>query len=216
MGRTTVRVVGLLILACFGAATARQPPLTPGSRLRGGASSRYARPTLLQPSDGLSEAERVYVVQQFSRPAVRTAFLARVYSTVMLQVVATGAIMAAIRRSPALAYHLLPRSPLLFLFAMAPAMAIQLIPNLAEQAPYGHLLLAAFTFLTGVGLGAATSILPAAMLLEAAVATFAAVAGLATYATTTKRDFTATRGMLSAGLLALLALGVLQFFTRGR
>jgi FtsH-binding integral membrane protein len=211
----------LLLLAGLAAASAHQAPLprlrrqpfTAVERLRGGASTRFSSPSFAQPSDGMSEAERVYVAQQFARPAVRTGFIARVYSVVMLQVLATAAIMAALRRAPVLAEQLMPRSPLFFLLAMAPALAIQLAPRVAEQALYGHLLLAAFTALTAVGLGASTSPLPSSMLIEAAVATSAAVAGLAAYATSTKRDFTAGRGMLSAGLLALLAMGVLQMLT---
>ncbi len=161
----------------------------------------------------MSDAERVYVAQQFQRPAVRANFLSRVYVTVLLQCVLTAIIVAALRGSPRLAYSLLPRSPAFFLLATVPALAIQWVPRLAETPPYGQLLLAAFTALTGVGLGAATVPLPTQMLLQAGVATSAAVGGLATYAITTKRDITASRGMLSAGLLALFALGVLQLLT---
>jgi len=204
-----------VVLLTASLAGARQAP-APLPSLRGGASSQMQRggTSYLQPSDGMSQAERVYVQQEFTRPAIRTAFLSRVYSIVMVQVLFTATIMAALRRSPSVAYALLPKAPLFFLLASIPAFAIQMMPSIAEQAPYGQLLLAAFTGLTGVGLGAATAMLPAAMLLQAAVATSAAVGGLAAYATTTKRDFTASRGMLFAGLMSLLGLGLLQMVTR--
>ena len=75
--------------------------------------------------DLMSDAERVHVLQQFTRPAVRLAFLRKVYGLVTLQLVATGSIIFALRTSPALlagivhqlggALPLLPLLPLLLL-----------------------------------------------------------------------------------------------------
>lgn len=216
----------LALLLSVAAAAADRSSSRPLLLVRGGASSSYPgagyvppqrsypgggyvpvqqQPQQQQPAGTMSDAERVYVAQQFARPAVRRQFLARVYSTVLVQVLLLAAIMAALRGAPAVAYRLMPSAPAFLLLATAPALAIQFAPRLAETPPYGHLLLAAFTALTGVGIGAATMPLPADLLVRAAAATAAAVGGLATYAVTTKRDFTARRGMLFAGLLSLLA-----------
>jgi len=221
----------LALLLSVAAAAADRSSSRPLLLVRGGASSSYPgagyvppqrsypgggyvpvqqQPQQQQPAGTMSDAERVYVAQQFARPAVRRQFLARVYSTVLVQVLLLAAIMAALRGAPAVAYRLMPSAPAFLLLATAPALAIQFAPRLAETPPYGHLLLAAFTALTGVGIGAATMPLPADLLVRAAAATAAAVGGLATYAVTTKRDFTARRGMLFAGLLSLLALGLVQ------
>jgi len=221
----------LALLLSVAAAAADRSSSRPLLLVRGGASSSYPgagyvppqrsypgggyvpvqqQPQQQQPAGTMSDAERVYVAQQFAMPAVRRQFLARVYSTVLVQVLLLAAIMAALRGAPAVAYRLMPSAPAFLLLATAPALAIQFAPRLAETAPYGHLLLAAFTALTGVGIGAATMPLPADLLVRAAAATAAAVGGLATYAVTTKRDFTARRGMLFAGLLSLLALGLVQ------
>jgi hypothetical protein len=90
------------------------PPLL---ALRGGAASTYplplrysyesgvarptqappprVEPTVEEPSDAMSDAERVYVLQQFEKPAIRLAFLRRVYALVSAQLVLTAAVVCA-------------------------------------------------------------------------------------------------------------------------
>ena len=62
---------------------------------------RQSTPTA-EPQSDMSDAERVYVLQQFARPAVRMAFLKRVYSIVAVQLLATAGIIGVIRSQPAL------------------------------------------------------------------------------------------------------------------
>lgn len=76
-------------------------------------------------------------------------------------------------------------------------------------------MLFAFTLLTGLGLGGISAVLPLTLLLRAALATLVATGSLSAYALTTRRDFTAQRGILFAGLNSLLVLGLLQFFVGG-
>ncbi|EOD13032.1 hypothetical protein EMIHUDRAFT_247161 [Emiliania huxleyi CCMP1516] len=149
----------LALLLSVAAAAADRSSSRPLLLVRGGASSSY-------PGAGYVPPQRSYPGggYQFARPAVRRQFLARVYSTVLVQVLLLAAIMAALRGAPAVAYRLMPSAPAFLLLATAPALAIQFAPRLAETPPYGHLLLAAFTALTGVGIGAATMPLPADLL----------------------------------------------------
>ena len=165
--------------------------------------------------ESMSDAERVYVLQQFSQREKRMDFLGRVYTLVALQCILTAAVMSLVRSTPALLYRLYRKAPLVMLASLVPAMWLQLSPRASTTAPLNYLLLALFTALTALGLGAATAPLPSSLLLRAGGATLAAVGSLAVYATRTKRDFTAKHGMLVSGIAALWLMGLLQFFFGG-
>lgn len=204
---------------------ARAPALARGLALRGGivhgSGSFGGRPLGgrrdLIPIDSkpMSDAERVYVEQQFSRPEVRVAFVRKVYSIVAVQLACTAALMAALRLSPALLRAILPLGYALFLLPVVPLLWLQLSERARTSAPGNYLLLALFTLFQGAAVGVATWPYPSALVLRAAATTAVATGGLSTYALTTRRDFTVSGGLLSAGLAALLALGVLQLLMGG-
>jgi len=163
----------------------------------------------------MSDAERVYVVEQFVRPELRKRFLARVYGIVSVQVALVAAMISLVRSTPVLTYHLFRRAPLLLLIAWIPAFWLQLSPDRSRRAPGNYVLLLLFTLLTGLGLGAATAFVPHALMVRAGGATLVATLALSVYAMRTPRDFTLKGGMLASAVLALLALGLLQAFVGG-
>ena len=203
------------------------PPIAALQRLRGGGTAYQQQPsyrryypapeprdTSRQPpalQDGeMSDAERVFVVQQFARQEVRARFLRRVFLIVALQVALTAAVMALVRSTPQLLYTLARASPMVLLAPLAPALMLQLSPSASQRPPLNYLLLAAYTVLQGGALGLATAFLPAELMVRAVSATAVAAGGLSVYALRTKRDFTMRGGLLTSGLLGLLALGLVQ------
>ncbi len=159
----------------------------------------------------MSEAERVYVVQQFERPEIQKKFLTRVFSIVFAQVLVTGLVMAGLRASPMVVFSIVRRlGYAAFLLPMIPLFWLQFSHSARMSAPLNYILLTSFTLLQGVALGAATLPFPTQLVLRAAAATAIATGGLTTYALTTRRDFTARGGMLTTGLITLLAMGIMQ------
>lgn len=223
------------VIALIGGATASVDVARGGAlpvlRFRGGASTypapvRYnyesMRVTTPQPQPiveepTMSDAERVYVTQQFEKPQVRLAFLRKVYSLVFSQLVLTAAIIYALRTVPGLlpgimqrlgmSVGLLPIVPLLLLGFTSSGQG--------ATSPLAYFLLLAFTCFEGLAVGAITWAFPTALIMKAAGATAIATGGLTTYALTTKRDFTASTGILFSALLGITFLGLLQLFLGG-
>ena len=224
---------GLLLAAFVGAAAAhgaaRRPALL---ALRGGASSttyptpvRYnyesgsyssyrpqpvspaPKPFVEEPAD-MSDAERVYVLQQFEKPAVRLAFLRKVYGVVFGQLLLTAAIVYALRTVPGLLPSVVRRLGVSLGFL--PVIPLMLLSLGGTSGPLAYVLLAAFTALEALAVGAFTWGVPTALMLKAAGATAVATGGLSMYALTTKRDFTPSAGILYSSILGLLALGLMQ------
>lgn len=235
------RLLGLTALcACTCGASSAQRCAPALSRLRGGnidspygyrrtssivrsravtpARKASLLPAELQPEQ-LNDAERVYVLQQFGRPEIRRKFIARVFSLVSAQIALCVFLIAAVRQllsaNPSVGAALFRASPVFFLLSLIPSLLLNLSRSLAVTPPFNYLLLFAFTLFTGLGLGGFTAILPIALLLRAGLATLVATGTLTTYALTTRRDFTAKRGLLYTGLSSLLVLGLLQFFIGG-
>ena len=167
-------------------------------------------PTLDASGKVMSEAERVHVVQQFQRPAVRLAFLRRVYAIVAVQVAATAAILAMTRMHPQLLIALVRRLNI-FLFWL-PMVPLMMLPRAVRSGnvPSQVLLLAVFTVFESLGVGAATLAVPLQIVLRAAATTAIATGGLTAYALTTRRDFTTMGGLLSTLMLAALSLGLMH------
>jgi hypothetical protein len=126
------------------------PPIAALQRLRGGGTAYQQQPsyrryypapeprdTSRQPpalQDGeMSDAERVFVVQQFARQEVRARFLRRVFLIVALQVALTAAVMALVRSTPQLLYTLARASPMVLLAPLAPALMLQLSPSASQR-----------------------------------------------------------------------------------
>jgi len=165
----------------------------------------------------MSDAERVYVLQQFARPAVRLAFLKRVYSIVAVQLLATAGIIGVIRSQPAL-FMALVRNVGQGLFFL-PLLPVFLLSMLEKERTSGsalaYFLLAIFTVFEGLAVGAVSFRYPLALVIRAAVATAAGAGGLSAYALTTRRDFTVFGGLLSSAMMGLFVLGLMQFFMGG-
>ena len=125
------RVLPQLLL--ISAAVARFPVASPTrarrclTKLRGGEVewSSYGRPAYRpmsgtaaraktpfrspfdQESDTMSDAEKVFVVQQFSQQVIRKRFLKRVYAILAVQLAATAGMMMTVRATPALLYAII-------------------------------------------------------------------------------------------------------------
>jgi len=167
----------------------------------------------VQPGE-LTDAERVYVLQQFERPEVRQRFITRVYFLVLTQVVFVTMLVCAMRKMPALVYRLSSNAPIIFMVTSAPMLWLSSRQR-ARKAPQNYVALFLFTALMGLALGAATAFLPADLLLRAGGTTVLAMVGLTVYALRTSRDFTMRGGLLLAGLFALFGLALVQVFLGG-
>lgn len=202
----------------------------PALRLRGGAvrtfgaytSGQQMAPAVPQQAPAgerdraMSDAERIFVLQQFERQEVRKAFLQKVYGILFAQVTATGLVMALLRASPGAALAVLGKlGYLVILLPLVPLFWLQMSHAARTTAPQNYLLLGSFTLLQGLALGVATLPFATSLVLRAAGVTAVATGGLTVYAMQTKRDFTAKGGLLSAGLLALVASSLLQLFVGG-
>lgn len=160
--------------------------------------------------EAMSDAELIHVKQQFQRPAVRLAFLRKVYGIVAVQLAMTTGIVALLRANPQILIALFSKlNVALFWLPMLPLM---LLPQAARSGSqqYQYFLLALFTVFESIGVGAATMSFPLQLVLRAAGTTAIATAGLSMYALTTRRDFSIFGGMLSSMLLASIALGLMQ------
>ena len=109
----------------------------------------------------MSDAERVYVVQQFRQHSVQKAFLKRVYAILSVQLAATMALAITIRANRALLLLLLRQQWLLYLVFLGSLLTLSLSRKAREEAPLNGLLLSAFTLAQGAMVGVLTSMFPA-------------------------------------------------------
>jgi hypothetical protein len=93
----------------------------------------------------MSDAERVYVVQQFRERSVQKAFLKRVYAILSVQLAATMGLAITIRANRALLLLLLRQQWLLYLVFLGSLLTLSLSRKAREEAPLNGLLLSAFT-----------------------------------------------------------------------
>jgi FtsH-binding integral membrane protein len=167
--------------------------------------------------DMMSDAERVYVLQQFAQPAIRLTFLRKVYSIVAVQLAVTAAIVAALRMHPAFLHTVVRRlGQGLFFLPMLPVLLLSLLEReRTSGSRLAYFLLAVFTAFEGLAVGVVSSQFPLALVLRAVFATSAATIGLSAYALTTKRDFTVYGGLLSSCVTGVFVLSLLQLFMGG-
>ena len=166
---------------------------------------------MFQPAeDDMSDAERVYVVQQFKQQQTQLAFMRRVYGVVTAMLSLTCLLAWAMRSNFPLLNFVVRGAPLISLVTLGSVLWLS-FSRTARQGPLGLALLALFTLGQGSMVGAATAFFPADLVLRAATTTAVATGGLTVYAFRTKRDFTRWGGMLSAGLGGLLVLMLMQF-----
>ena len=109
----------------------------------------------------MSDAERVYVVQQFRQRSVQKAFLKRVYAILSVQLAATMGLAITIRANRALLLLLLRQQWVLYLVFLGSLLTLSLSRKAREEAPLNGLLLSAFTLAQGAMVGVMTSMFPA-------------------------------------------------------
>jgi len=165
----------------------------------------------------MSDAEKVYVLQQFAKPAVRLAFVRKVYGIVSAQLIFTAAVVYLLRMVPNLLPNLIRRLGVsIGLLPMLPLMLLSASPTArSNDSPIAYLLLALFTGFEAMAVGAFTWALPVQLIMRAAGATAIATGGLSLYALQTRRDFTLMGGTLFSCLLGLMALSLMQVFFGG-
>ena len=95
--------------------------------------------------DQMSDAERVYVVQQFSQQTVQKAFLKRVYAILSVQLAATMGLAITIRGNRPLLIMLIRQQWLLYLVFLGSLLTLSFSRKARQEAPLNGLLLAAFT-----------------------------------------------------------------------
>ena len=162
----------------------------------------------------MSDAEKIQVLQQFQRPAVRMAFLRKVYGIVTAQLVLTALVVYALRTVPGLLPSIVRR--LGVSIGLLPILPLALLSfGQSAGGVLAYALLVLFTATEALAVGAFTWAIPTAVLMRAAGATAVATGGLSLYALNTRRDFTMMGGMLFSCLLGLLSLGVLQLIFGG-
>ena len=93
----------------------------------------------------MSDAERVYVVQQFSQQQVRKNFLKRVYAILSAQLAVTAGLAVTIRGNRPLLLLLVKQQWVLFLVLIGSLLWLSLSRKARQEAPLNGLLLAAFT-----------------------------------------------------------------------
>lgn len=224
------RVTHFYILVLLGSAAAAA---SSASRLRGGVSQYdySSRPSIRRsyPSQGvaparspldvaapeMSDAERVYVVQQFSQQQIRKRFLKRVYAILAVQLAATAGLTLTIRSTPALLMAVVKLQWVLLMASLGFLSWLGMSERARKEAPLNGLLLTGFTLAQGALVGAMTARFPGELVLRAAGATAVATASLSAYAMQTKRDFTMMGGLLSGGLMSLIGLMLIQAFFGG-
>ena len=164
----------------------------------------------------MSDAEKVYVLQQFEKPQVRLMFLRKVYSIVFGQLLLTAFIVYGLRTVPGLLPGLMRRFGIsIGLLPIVPLFLLNFSSSSTATSPLAYVLLALFTCFEGLAVATFTWLFPTVLILKAAGATAIATGALTTYALTTKRDFTPQAGMLYASLLGLSFLGLLQLVFGG-
>ena len=95
--------------------------------------------------DQMSDAERVYVVQQFSQQTVQKAFLKRVYAILSAQLAATMGLAITIRGNRPLLIMLIRQQWLLYLVFLGSLLTLSFSRKARQEAPLNGLLLSAFT-----------------------------------------------------------------------
>ena len=157
----------LLLVACAAAFVPEcsKPKLL---TLRGGGSdisNAYRRPGQTYPSQGTttttpflsslsneeeqSDAERVYLVQQFGQQQVRKEFLKRVYGILSAQLAVTMGLAITIRGNRPLLLLLLRQQWVLYLVFIGSLLWLSFSRKARQEAPLNGLLLAAFTLAQG-------------------------------------------------------------------
>ncbi|KAI8465316.1 MAG: inhibitor of apoptosis-promoting Bax1-domain-containing protein [Monoraphidium minutum] len=148
---------------------------------------------------------------------MRRGFVNKVFGLLAAQLALTVLIAAPMVAVPAVK-GFVTANPWLVSLASMGGLVLILVLSFSEHARHSHptnlLLLAAFTALEGVVVGAVSSTYDTRAVALAAAATAGVAGALSAYAARTKTDYTAQGGALLTALVALIFTGLLGALTR--
>lgn len=156
------------------------------------------------------------VALQSGAAMLRLGFIRKVMGMLSAQLLLTAAIAAPIVGHPGVRAFVTTSSWILPLSMLASLVLVLVLSfeRVRHSHPHNLILLAAFTAVEGVLVGAISSQYQLSAVLLSVGLTAAITVGLAAYALTTKTDFTMQGGLMVSLLLGLLMTGLLAAFTR--
>ncbi|KNZ50863.1 hypothetical protein VP01_4201g3 [Puccinia sorghi] len=197
-----------------------QEPLLPPSpdridKRRDGAG--WAQPNLrnfcsdqAQPGD-IPEDFLIGVTVSQSSIEIRMAFIRKVYSILFLQIAATT-IVASLMRLDSCRTLLLAHSWIIFIPLVGAVVSMLVLFVKRHSSPANLILLALFTVLEAMGLGAAVAFVNTIIILEALVLTGLVFIGLTLYTLQSKRDFSGMGPYLGTALMVMIFSSFLTVF----
>lgn len=155
----------------------------------------------------------------FAEREVRLGFIRKVFGLLAVQLAITAGVAATfILSAPVKAFVL--GNPATFWVAFGLSLALVLVLSCSESARRSHptnlVLLLAFTGAEAVLVGTISAMYDTDVVVLAAALTVGMTLCLSAYAMQTKRDFTASGGVLFVLLYALIAAGLLSIFFHSR
>lgn len=152
----------------------------------------------------------------FAEQEVRLGFVRRVFGLLSAQLAVTAIVTAAVLASPSASASL--ATPGAFYGSFLASLAVVLVLSCSESARRSHptnlILLGVFTLCEAFLVATISSLYATSTVLLAALLTLGVTASLSLYAMQTKRDFTATGGILYTLLFCLVGGGLLSVFVR--
>jgi FtsH-binding integral membrane protein len=148
---------------------------------------------------------------------LRRGFVRKVFGLLAAQLLLTAAIAAPMVLVPSVTAFVAANGWIVGVSSIA-SLALILVLSFSESARHTHptnlLLLAAFTALEGVVVGAIAASYALSSVALAVFITGGVAGALSVYATRTKTDYTAQGGMLLSALTAIILTGLIGMFTR--
>lgn len=165
----------------------------------------------------VDDVEKGAVAHEFADSLIRRGFVRKVFGLLAVQLAVTVVIGASIYCNASVKLAVLTQ-PVILIAALAMSLGSILYMGVSEKARHQHptnlILLSVFTIGEGILVGAATSRYSSDVVLLGMGITAAVTVALCLYAMTSKSDFTGMRDWLWAGLLSLLAAGLIGMVLR--
>lgn len=143
---------------------------------------------------------------------IRMAFIRKVYSILLVQLVTTTAISAALHLSSSATKIMHSTPSLMFIPLIGSFLTLFGVSYRRHVYPSNLILLGAFTICESFLIGMVTSYTESRLLLQALALTSGVFVGLTLFTYQSKYDFSSMGPMLSAGLWGLIGVGLIQFF----
>ncbi|XP_063303144.1 protein lifeguard 4 [Pelobates fuscus] len=143
---------------------------------------------------------------------IRMAFLRKVYSILLVQVLLTAATSAVFLYFESIRNFVHQSPALLLISALGSLGTIVALTIYRHQYPVNLYLLFGFTLLEAITVGIAVTFYEVSVVIQAFLLTAAVFFGLTVYTFQSKRDFSKLGAGLFAGLLVLILAGFLRFF----